>query len=46
LRDDVAEHIVRTLAQPYGVIFSARAREVDGLPPESMASYHSVIQFY
>ncbi|PWS35203.1 hypothetical protein DFH01_23145 [Falsiroseomonas bella] len=46
VRDEVANSVVRSLAQPYGVIFSERAREVEGKPPESLSSYDSVIRFY
>ncbi|WP_137180718.1 hypothetical protein [Roseomonas sp. AR75] len=46
VRDEVANSVVRSLAQPYGVIFSERAREVEGKPPGSFSSYDSVIRFY
>lgn len=46
VRDEVADRIVRTLAQPYGVMFSAKAQDTDGLPPDNMSSYQCVIQFY
>jgi adenylate cyclase len=46
VRDEVANSVVRSLAQPYGVIFSAQAREVEGKPPESLSSYGSVLRFY
>lgn len=46
LRDEVANSIARTLAQPYGIIFSNKAREADGRPPEFMTSYDHVIRFY
>ncbi len=46
VRDEVANHVVRSLAQPYGVIFSERAREVEGKPPGSLTSYGSVLRFY
>jgi adenylate cyclase len=46
VRDEVANSIVRSLAQPYGILFGARARASEGQPPESMASYDAVIQFY
>lgn len=46
VRDEVANSVVRSLAQPYGVIFSDRAREVEGKPPESLSSYGSVVRFY
>lgn len=46
MRDEVANRIVQSLAQPYGVIFSARARDVEGKPPGSLTSYESVLRFY
>jgi len=46
VRDEVANSIARTLAQPYGIIFSNKARETDGRPPEFMDSYDHVIRFY
>jgi adenylate cyclase len=46
VRDEVANSVVRSLAQPYGVIFSDRAREIEGKPPGSLSSYDSVILFH
>lgn len=46
VRDEIANSIARTLAQPYGIIFSNKARETDGRPPEFMDSYDHVIRFY
>ncbi|MDB5376173.1 MAG: hypothetical protein JWR00_619 [Rubritepida sp.] len=46
IRDEVANSIARTLAQPYGIIFSNKARETDGRPPEFLDSYDCVIRFY
>jgi TolB-like protein len=46
VRDEVANSIARTLAQPYGIIFSNKAREADGRPPEFLDSYDYVIRFY
>jgi adenylate cyclase len=46
VRDEVANSIARTLAQPYGIIFSNKARETDGRPPEFLDSYDYVIRFY
>jgi adenylate cyclase len=46
VRDEVANHVVRTLAQPYGLLFIAKARDMDGAPPDSLASYDCVVQFY
>ena len=45
-RNEVANQVVRTLAQPYGIIYSARARDAEGAPPESLGSYGCVLRFY
>jgi len=46
VRDNVANQVVRELAQPYGVIFADKAREIEGKPPKSFTSYQCVLQFY
>lgn len=46
IRDEVANSVVRSIAEPYGVIFSERARDTEGRPPESLSSYESVLLFY
>lgn len=46
LRDEVANTIASTLGQPYGVIFSNKARDMAGRPPESLDSYACVLRFY
>ncbi|WP_198368800.1 tetratricopeptide repeat protein [Roseomonas rosulenta] len=45
VRNEVADGVVRSIAQPYGVIFSQQAREIEGKPPESLSSYESVLLF-
>jgi adenylate cyclase len=45
-RDDLADQIVRELAQPYGVIFDKKAVEIQGRPPQSFTSYECVLHFY
>lgn len=45
VRDEVANRVARTLAQPYGVIFTNKARESEGKPPGTLTSYDCVIQF-
>ena len=45
-RNEVANQIVRTLAQPYGIIYSKCARDAEGAPPESLGSYGCVLRFY
>ncbi|MBT3143407.1 hypothetical protein DS909_03195 [Phaeobacter gallaeciensis] len=44
-RDDIANQVVRELAQVYGIIFS-KVHEKDGTPPGALKSYESVGQFY
>jgi adenylate cyclase len=46
VRDEAANKIARTLAQPFGVIFSRKARDSEGKPPNDLAAYDSVIQYY
>jgi adenylate cyclase len=46
LRNEVANYVARTLAQPYGVIQADRARDAEGAPPEAFRSYASVLRFY
>ena len=46
VRDDLADQVVRELAQPYGVIFGAKVREIEGRPPQSLSSYECVLHFY
>jgi adenylate cyclase len=46
LRDDIANRVVRSLAQPYGVLFTNRAREAEGRAASSMSAYEAVTRFY
>lgn len=46
LRDDIANRVVRSLAQPYGVLFASRAREAEGRAAASMSAYEAVTRFY
>jgi adenylate cyclase len=46
VRDDLADRVVRELAQPYGVIFSAKASEIEGRAPQSFTSYECVLHFH
>ena len=46
VRDEVANCVVCTLAQPYGVIFSNVAKDTDETLPDNLSSYDLVIQFY
>ena len=45
LRDEVAKSVVRTLAQPYGIL-SSKALDIDGDHPERMSSYDCVVRFH
>lgn len=46
VRDRIADQVVRELAQPYGVIFNEKAKEIEGKPAESITSYECVLRFY
>jgi TolB-like protein/tetratricopeptide (TPR) repeat protein len=45
-REIIANRVVQTLAQPYGVIFRAKSRESEGTPPLSFTSYECMLAFY
>ena len=45
-RNEVANQVARTLAQPYGILYSALAGHVDGEPAESLGGYGCVLRFY
>ena len=45
LRDEVADRVTRTLAQPYGILF-CKERETDGGHPENMSLYDCVVRFH
>ncbi|MFO1061158.1 MAG: hypothetical protein U1E53_29845 [Dongiaceae bacterium] len=46
IRDEVADRVAETLANPYGVVFADQVREMQGRPPESFTSYESVLLYY
>ncbi len=46
MRNELANSVARTLAQPYGIIQCDRAHDAEGAPPESLGSYGSVLRFY
>jgi TolB-like protein len=46
LRNEVANHVARALAQPYGAIQNDRVRDIDGSAPEMVGSYAAVQLFY
>lgn len=45
-RDEVADAVVRHLAQPYGALYAHKAQEVEGKPSASLTAYDCVIRFY
>jgi adenylate cyclase len=45
-REIIANKIVQTLAQPYGVIFSEQSRETEGTLPQFFTSYECMLEFY
>lgn len=45
VRDQIADQIVRALAQPYGVLFSTKALEIEGKPLETLSSYECVLLY-
>ena len=45
-REQVAEEVARIIAQPYGVIFSRRAQEVEGKHAGDLSSYECVNRYY
>lgn len=45
VRDQLADRVVRELAQPYGVLFSEQQRGQSGKPPEELSSYECVLRF-
>jgi len=46
LRNEVANRVARSLAQPYGAIQSDRSRDADGKAPAMLGSYAAVLLFY
>jgi len=45
-RESIANHIVQTLAQPYGIIFQEETKEVEGPLPQYFTSYRCMLEFY
>ena len=45
-RDEIANCIVRALAEPFGVIFSNKARPANGTKLKALSQYEHVIQYY
>ena len=42
---EIAEHVVRAVAQPYGSIFERTATEIAGKPASDLLSYECVVRF-
>jgi adenylate cyclase len=45
-RDEIANRVARSLAQPYGVIFANQVEDTAGAPPGALTSYECVMRFY
>jgi adenylate cyclase len=45
VQTDVADRVVRALAQPYGVVFERTAAEISGKPARDLASYDCIVRF-
>jgi tetratricopeptide (TPR) repeat protein len=46
MRKSIASRVVRTVAQPYGVIYREEARKIEGTPSQKLTSYECVLSFY
>jgi adenylate cyclase len=46
LKDQIANHVAQTIAQPYGIIFTDTAKDSEGDPPSMLSSYSCVLYFY
>lgn len=42
----IADRVVRALAQPYGAIFNTRVREIRDTPPNGLTSRECVLEYY
>jgi adenylate cyclase len=45
-RDEIANRVARSLAQPYGVIFANQVEDTAGGPPDALTPYDSVMRFH
>jgi adenylate cyclase len=45
-REIIANRVVRTLAQPYGIVFREKSKEIEGTLPQSFTSYQCMLEFY
>ncbi len=46
IQDEIANHVVTTIAQPHGVIARPEAAQARHKPPESLDAYDAVLLFY
>lgn len=46
VRDEVAGAVVRAIAQPYGALFTEKARDMEGKPGSSLTAFDCVLRFY
>ena len=45
VQSDIAEQVVRAVAQPYGAVFERTAAEISGKPAKDLLSYECVVRF-
>lgn len=45
-RKSIAGHVVKSLAQPYGIIFSEKLKAIEAKQPKELASYECVLLFH
>jgi adenylate cyclase len=45
-REIIANQVVQALAQPYGIIFREKSKEIEGTLPQFFTSYQCMLEFY
>ena len=45
-REIIANRVVQSLAQPYGIIFREKSKEIEGTLPQFFTSYQCMLEFY
>jgi TolB-like protein/Tfp pilus assembly protein PilF len=45
-RETIANQVVQALAQPYGIIFREKSKEIEGTLPQFFTSYQCMLEFY
>ena len=45
-REAIANRVVQTLAQPYGIIFREKSKDMEGTLPQFLTSYQCMLEFY